>query len=201
MAIPSILRERLIKATAGLLAAGAITYGTYHASSLVIDGNTPSIVLAMEMGSYFESSGRHIGKPYIDQVGKGKPWTVCNGITGKEVDPNKYYSPEDCKRLELPRYIQTYKEARQHLKYWNSYNVFVQASFIDMVFNLGITSLRVSTAFRLANEGKLDLACLQMPRWVRGTVAGFSVVLPGLLPRRETNRELCAEWGRNGVLF
>lgn len=198
MPMPSVLRERLMKAAAGLLAAGAITYGTYQDASPVIDGNTPAIVLAMEMGAHYESSGLHIGKPYIDQIGKGKPWTVCNGITGKEVDPNKYYTTEDCKHLELPRYIQTYKDARKNLKYWDTYNVFVQASFIDMIFNLGITALRVSTAFRLANEGKLDLACMQMPRWVRGTVAGFSVVLPGLVDRRETNRELCAEWGRSG---
>ena len=41
-------------------------------------------------------------------------------------------------------------------------------------------------------------ACEQMPRWVRGTVAGQKVTLPGLVDRRGTTRELCAEWGRDG---
>lgn len=201
MAIPSTLRDKFIKITAGLLTAGAITYGTYQAANPSVDANHPAIVLAMEMGAYYESGGRHIGKPYRDNIGRGRPWTVCHGITGPEVDPNKYYTPEDCKRLELPRYIQAFNEARRNLRFWDQYNVFVQASFIDMIFNLGITSLRTSTAFRLANEGKLDLACMQMPRWVYGTVSGARVVLSGLVGRRETGRELCAEWGRKGRLF
>lgn len=201
MAIPSRLRESLIKLTAGLLTAGAISYGTYQAANPEVDANHPAIVLAMEMGAHFESGGRHIGTPYRDKIGKGQPWTVCHGITGPEVDPSKYYTPGDCKRLELPRYISAFKEARRNLKFWDKYNVFVQASFIDMIFNLGITALATSTAFRMANDGKLDLACLQMPRWVYGTISGARVVLTGLVARRETSRELCAEWGRNGRLF
>ena len=201
MAMPSQLRERLIKITVGLLTAGAISYGTYQAANPAVDANHPAIVLAMEMGALYESGGRHIGKPYRDAIGKGQPWTVCNGITGPEVDPSRYYTPEDCKRLELPRYIQAFTEARRHLKFWDQYNVFVQASFIDMIFNLGITSLRTSTAFTLANNGNLDGACMQMPRWVYGTVEGARVKLAGLVGRRETSRELCAEWGRNGRMF
>ena len=34
--------------------------------------------------------------------------------------------------------------------------------------------------------------------WVRGTVAGQKVTLPGLVDRRATTQELCAEWGRTG---
>jgi lysozyme len=37
-----------------------------------------------------------------------------------------------------------------------------------------------------------------MPRWVYGTVAGQRAKLPGLVDRRDTTRELCADWGRDG---
>ena len=35
-----------------------------------------AVKLAMVLGSYYESSGKHIGTPYIDRVGRGQPLTV-----------------------------------------------------------------------------------------------------------------------------
>ena len=67
-----------------------------------------------------------------------------------------------------------------------------------MVYNLGPGALDGTAIARLANAGDLDGACAQMPRWVRGTVAGQKVTLPGLVDRRATTQELCAEWGRTG---
>ena len=110
----------------------------------------------------------------------------------------RYYSPEDCKRLELPRYREAEKLAVRRLQYWDSYNVWVRSSFIDMVFNLGPSALDGTTIQRLANAGDLAGACQQMPRWVYGTVNGQRARLPGLVDRRDTTRELCAEWGRAG---
>jgi lysozyme len=67
-----------------------------------------------------------------------------------------------------------------------------------MVYNLGPSVLDGTTLVRLGNAGDLVGMCEQMPRWVRGTVNGQKVVLPGLVDRRATTRELCAEWGRDG---
>lgn len=185
------LRNKLLALAASLALAGGTAY---------VAGLQPSteVALAMELGAHFESSGRHIGTPYVDRLGRGQPLTVCNGITGAEVVAGRYYSPEDCKRLELPRYREAEKLAKARLRHWDTYNPWVRASFIDMVFNLGSSALDGTTIQRLANAGDLAGACEQMPRWVYGTVNGQRTRLPGLVERRGTTRELCAEWGRAG---
>lgn len=186
------IRSRLLKAALAI-AMGAAGVATYQAQQ-----PSASVLLAMELGSHFESSGRHIGTPYVDKLGKGQPLTVCNGVTGAGVVAGRYYTPDDCKRLEMPRYLAAERQARAALRHWGTYNPWVQASFIDMVYNLGPGALDGTAIARLANAGDLDGACAQMPRWVRGTVAGRKVTLPGLVDRRATTQELCAEWGRTG---
>ena len=185
-------RKRLVQ-TALAITMGAAGVATYEAQQ-----PSAEVLLAMELGSYYESSGRHIGTPYIDKLGKGQPLTVCNGVTGAGVVAGRYYTPDDCKRLELPRYLEAERLARAALKHWATYNPWVRASIIDMVYNLGPAVLDDTTLVRKGNAGDLVGMCEQMPRWVRGTVNGQSVVLPGLQDRRGTTRELCAEWGRDG---
>lgn len=191
------LKKKLIDRSIALAIAAGAGSTTYVA---VTHNEQPSaaVVLAQEIGYHFESSGRHIGTPYIDHVGKGKPWTVCAGITGPSVDPKRYYTREDCKKLELPHYIAAEKLAKKNLKYWSTYNPYVQASFIDMGFNVPSALAPTTTIMKHANAGQLDLACQQMPRWVYGTAEGRSVRLNGLVDRRGTTAELCLEWGRTG---
>lgn len=186
-----VIRNRLL-AVATSLAVGA--------TGALYVGKQPSdeVVLAMELGAYFESSGKHIGTPYVDRVGKGQPLTVCNGITGPEVVAGRYYSPDDCKRLELPRYQEAERAAKRLFKHWVLYNVWVRASLIDMIYNLGEAAVAGSSMRTLANAGNLAAACAQMTRWVYGTVGGQRTVLNGLLDRRQTTTELCSDWGRDG---
>ena len=191
--VPAILRNKLMQLALGF-AAGATTY-------VAVDQPvkpSQAVQLAMELGAHYESSGRHIGTPYVDKLGKGQPLTVCNGVTGPEVVAGRYYSKDDCHRLELPKYLAAEKAAQRMFKHWSTYNVWVQASFIDMIYNLGAAAVQGSTLLTLANAGQLDAACAQLPRWVRGTVNGQSVSLPGLLDRRTTTAELCRDWGRDG---
>ena len=188
----AMLRNRLLQVAIALAAGGAGT------AAHIAGQPSDAVVLAMELGSHYESSGRHIGTPYIDVIGKGKPLTVCGGITGKGVGAGRYYTPADCRALELPRYREAERQAAAALRHWPTYNAWVQASFIDMVFNLGPGVLSGTTIARLANAGDLPGACEQMQRWVKGTVGGQSVTLPGLVERRSTTRELCAQWGRDG---
>jgi lysozyme len=185
------LRNKLLAVAASV----ALASGTAYVAS---QQPSAEVLLAMELGAHFESSGRHIGTPYVDRLGKGQPLTVCNGITGREVEAGRYYTREDCHRLELPRYREAERQAKARLRHWDTYNAWVRASFIDMVFNLGPSALDGTTIQRLANAGDLAGACAQMPRWVYGTVAGQRTRLPGLMDRRDTTRELCAEWGRDG---
>lgn len=190
------LRKKLLEAALALTVGAAGGVATHYA----VQSPRPSaaVTLAMEIGAHYESSGRHIGTPYIDRIGKGQPLTVCNGVTGAGVVAGRYYTPADCKRLELPRYLEAEQQARAALRHWDGYNAWVQASFIDMVYNVGPSVLSGTAIARLANAGDLAGACQQMPRWVRGTIAGKSTVLPGLVDRRDATHQLCAQWGRDG---
>lgn len=193
--VPEVLRSRLLALATALLT-GAAGVGTYVATHE--PPPSAAVQLAMEIGAHYESSGRHIGVPYIDKLGRGQPWTVCNGVTGKGVVPGRYYTAEDCKRLELPRYLDAERAGKRLFGWWATYNVWVQASIIDMVYNLGEAQIAASTMRRKANEGDLAGACAEMPRWVNGTVNGQRTRLPGLVGRRGTTHELCADWGRDG---
>ncbi len=191
--VPAALRNRLIALTVAI-AAGTAGVGTY------VGASQPSaeVLLAMEIGAHYESGGRHIGTPYVDKIGKGQPLTVCNGITGPEVVAGRYYTPDDCKRIELPRYLEAERAAKRLFRFWSTYNVWVRASIIDMLFNLGEPKVATSTLLAKGNAGDLAGMCAQMPRWVYGTVNRQPVRMPGLIGRRGTTEELCADWGRDG---
>lgn len=157
-------------------------------------GTSTAVKIAMVLGYYYESSGQHIGTPYIDNLGKGRPLTVCNGITGKGVVAGRYYTPADCYALEKARYITSEREAASLLVHWHSYDAFPRAAFIDFVHNKGAENLRTSTMRRKANAGDLLGACRENPRWNKGTVNGVLTVLPGLQLRGDANAEICALW-------
>ena len=153
-----------------------------------------AVRIAMVMASFYESSNRHVGKPYVDKLGKGQPLTVCNGLTGAEVVGGKWYSPAECYRLEKRRYVGYEIEAGRMLKHWATYNPFQQATFLDFLHNKGAGNLAASTMLRKANAGDLVGACQENPRWNKGTVNGVATVLPGLRLRGGANGEICSEW-------
>lgn len=155
---------------------------------------SPGVKVAMVLGHFYESSGKHIGRPYVDKLGKGQPLTVCNGITGAGVVAGKWYTPAECYALEKGRYLQAERQARSLLRYWQSYTPTTQGTAIDFVHNKGAAALETSTARRKANAGDLAGFCAEMPKWNKGTVRGVKVVLPGLQLRGDANAELCADW-------
>ena len=154
-------------------------------------GTSQAVKIAMVMGSYYESSYRHIGAPYVDKLGKGQPLTVCNGITGRAVVAGRYYTPADCYALERSRYLAAERTAMGMFRLWTTYTPLQQAVFIDFIHNKGEGALYTSTLLRKANAGDVVGACRENPRWNRGTVNGVSVVLPGLQGRGDANGEIC----------
>lgn len=154
-------------------------------------GTSDAVKIAMVMGSYYESSYRHIGTPYVDKLGKGQPLTVCNGITGLAVVAGRYYTPADCYALERSRYLAAERTAMGLFRLWTTYTSLQQAVFIDFIHNKGQGALYTSTLLRKANAGDVVGACRENPRWNRGTVNGGSVVLPGLQSRGDANGEIC----------
>ena len=157
------------------------------------ESTSDAIKVAIVLGSYFESGFRHIGKPYVDKLGKEQPLTVCNGLTGSWIDPSKYYSPQECYSKEIQYYKTAETQVSQFTHKWNDLTVLQQASILDFVHNKGIGAYSSSTMLKLLNQGKIQEACRQNERWVKGTVKGVSVVLPGLQVRANANSDLCAE--------
>lgn len=165
-----------------------------YVQAVAADADTSlAVKIAMVLGRYYESSGRHIGKPYWDKYAKGGPLlTVCNGITTHvaAIDAGRWYTPAECYALEKRVYIETEAQAIRYTVTWDSLNAFQQASIIDFIHNLGIGNYSTSTMRRKFNAGDFVGGCRENPRWVkaRGTV------LPGLVSRRAANAEICENW-------
>ena len=200
--IPQALHSMLLAMLVAIGAGGSAYLGevdkapplTPYLQAAANDPTTSDAVkVAMVLGSFFESSYRHIGTPYIDKLGKGQPLTVCNGITGKDVVAGRYYTEADCYRLEKGHYIQAEAYLMKSTPVWVDMNVLQQASFLDFTHNKGTGAFQTSTMRRLLLTGNIVAACRQNERWTRGTVKGVSVVLPGLTVRANANSDLCAE--------
>ena len=151
-----------------------------------------AIRIAMVMASFYESSNRHIGTPYVDKLGKGRPLTVCNGLTGKEVVAGRYYSPAECYRLEKRRYVgyEVFLKQSVGVAYLRA-SPLQKATFLDFVHNIGSAGFSESSMRRKLLAGDVVGACRENRKWVYGTINGAKVVLPGLLVRRNANSDLC----------
>lgn len=170
-----------------------------YVQAVARDASTSDAVkIAMLMGHLYESSGKHVGTPYIDTLGRGQPLTVCNGITGAGVVAGEWYTPADCYELEKGRYLQAERAAKRLLAYWASYDAITQATFLDFIHNKGEGALSTSTMRRKANAGDVAGACRENPKWNKGTVNGVLTVLPGLKDRADTNAGFCLDGGWNG---
>ena len=201
--IPQALRSMLLAMLTATGVGGGVYLGeqerqqtqlTDYLQTAAADTSTSdAIKLAMVLGSYYESSFRHIGTPYIDRLGKGQPLTVCNGITGAGVVAGRYYTPADCYELEVGRY----KEAEAYLQRtaapaYQRANVLQQATYLDFLHNKGAGAFASSTMRRKLIAGDVVGACRENEKWTRGTVGGVKVVLPGLKIRADANSDLCA---------
>lgn len=184
--LPKQLRTQLLATVAAVGIGGGVLLSQPNAPS-------PAVQLAAEIGSHYEGT-RY--QAYQDSAGV---WTVCRGITAN-VQQGKTYTEAECKHLELTHYIELELAAKQLYTHWYSYNLYVQASMLDMLFNLGVPQVRASTHLKLANSGDLQGACTQMTRWVWAVDAqtGQKVQLEGLKNRRQSTAELCQDWGRDG---
>ena len=167
---------------------------TEYLQTVAADTSTSdAIKLAMVLGSYYESSFRHIGTPYVDKLGKGQPLTVCNGITGAGVVAGRYYTPADCYRLEVGRYKEAEAFLAKSVPTYSAANVFQQAVGLDFIHNKGAGAFSTSTYRRKWVAGDTVGACRENERWNKGTVNGVLTVLPGLQLRGNANSDLCAE--------
>lgn len=118
--------------------------------------------------------------------------SVCYGATDGVIKGKKY-SMEECKAMldaDMQKAVAMVDKCHPGLP------VEVLAAFSDAVYNMGPTiacDKDRSTAARYLYQGKLIDACNQLPRWSRAKVMGQMVELPGLVKRREQERQLCLQ--------
>ncbi|WFF40753.1 lysozyme [Salinicola endophyticus] len=123
---------------------------------------------------------------YPDPVGVP---TICTGHTGAEVTLGQTLTPADCEALLAgdlghafavvdaaltPAAQATLTPARR-------------AALASFVFNVGEGAFRDSTLLTRLNAGEIRAACDELARWVYADGRR----LPGLVRRREAERELC----------
>lgn len=113
--------------------------------------------------------------------------TVCYGHTGG-VQAGRKYSMDECRSLlnaDMLHAVDAVERCHPGLP------VNVLAAFSDATYNIGPTVACHSTASKYLAAGKYELACNELPRWNKTTIAGQLVPLPGLTARREKERQLC----------
>ena len=122
-------------------------------------------------------------KAYKDIVGIP---TVCYGET-RGVKMGDTYTKEQCYAM-LEKSVKEYYDGLTPYMTNPDIPVSVQASMLELAYNVGISAVGRSTMMRLANQGKYVEACNELGKWVK---AGGRTV-KGLENRRaDSKRNLC----------
>ncbi|MCF0075434.1 lysozyme [Dyadobacter sp. CY261] len=141
-------------------------------------GSSVSIALATGLVANFEGLRQYA---YLDPVGIP---TICYGSTSR-VHLGQYKSKEECQKL-LETELKIYADAvHKVVKVPMAHPR--EAALISFTYNVGIENFRRSTLLKKLNAGDTIGACNELPKWVYAR----GVKLPGLVKRREKERELC----------
>lgn len=129
-------------------------------------------------------------KPYKDIAGI---WTVCAGITGKDVILGKTYTQRECDQL-LQKHIKIAKdEVDKRVKV--DIPDTMRAALYSFTYNAGTGAFRKSTMLKLINQGRLYEACDQLWNWTYFTnpKTGRKEKSKGLQNRRAVEFKYCVK--------
>ena len=112
--------------------------------------------------------------------------TVCYGET-RGVQMGQTYTKEQCFAMLKVAVAEYYSKLQVYMTNPNI-PVSLQASMVELAYNVGISAVGNSTMMKLANAGNYVAACNELSKWVR---AGGKVV-KGLENRRADSKyNLC----------
>lgn len=116
---------------------------------------------------------------YYDKL--GKVWTVCLGET-KGVQKGDYFTDKQCRNKLIMRLENDFRQPlRKCIRTFDQAPISVQASMLDLSYNIGTGAACKSTAARRMSDRQWRAACNAMTAFNR---AGGKVV-EGLKKRRE----------------
>ena len=127
---------------------------------LLAAAGTGALAIAGVLVTWFEP-GPDRGKPYIDPAGV---LTVCDGHTGKDIDPKRHYTDAKCDAWTRQDLATADAAVRRLVRV--PLNDWQRAALIDFTYNVGAGNLASSTLLRRLNAGDYDGACLEYRRWV-----------------------------------
>ena len=136
----------------------------------------------IELIKYFEGL-RLTG--YIDPVGIP---TIGYGHTGPEVKVGETISEAEADQILRTDLEKFATGARNRIAVTVSNNAF--AALVSFAFNTGLGNFGSSTLLKKLNAGDAKGASKEFLRWVKGTINGKKVTLPGLVRRRKAERKL-----------
>lgn len=112
--------------------------------------------------------------------------TVCYGET-RGVQMGDRYTKQECEDM-LRKSVAEYYTKLEPCMTNKSIPVGVQASLLELAYNVGVSATCKSTMMRLANQGNYKQACNELDKWVK---AGGGRV-QGLVNRRADSKvNLC----------
>lgn len=129
-------------------------------------------------------------KPYRDIAGI---WTVCHGITGKDVIIGKTYTRRECDAL-LAKHIDIAKrEVDKQVK--TEIPDTMRAALYSFTFNAGTGAFRKSTLLKKVNRGELWSACDELWNWTYyyNPKTGRKEKSRGLKNRRAVEYKYCTK--------
>jgi len=137
-----------------------------------------AVTLAGALAAHYEGD---VPTAYQDTAGV---YTICEGHT-KGVKPGDTATPEQCAEYKAADLADASDAVDACVRV--PLTVGERAAYVDFVFNVGGSAFCGSTLVRKLAAGDRVGACNELSRW---THAGGKV-LPGLVKRRESERELC----------
>jgi lysozyme len=143
-----------------------------------------AIAIATPMVAHFEGKIPHT---YADPLAIP---TFCFGHTGPDVTPGRVAKPGECEVLLR----EDVREAIDGVLTCVHVDMTPNEAAAETSFalNIGTTAFCRSTLVKLQNAGAEPYVwCAQMSRWTKGTKAGITIELPGLVDRRAKERAVC----------
>lgn len=133
-------------------------------------------------------NGQPVLKTYLDTGGVP---TICLGSTGVDVKIGQTLTYDQCIQKYAEDLIKHDKQLRSVAKVpfksdWE------YGAMLDFTFNKGIGNLQSSTMLRYFNDGRHDLVCDELTKWVYGkNKEGKKVVIKGLINRASAEYRWC----------
>lgn len=138
-----------------------------------------ALVLALGLVTVWEG---YRDETYLDVVGIP---TVCYGHTEKGLVVGEKFSLDACHNLLAEDLNIAVKAFDRLVKVPVKDNV--KAAFVSFIYNVGTENFRKSTILKLLNQGSIEAACHELPKWVYAK----GKRLKGLENRRAAEMKMC----------